>query len=132
MNLVIVDTSVWIEWLRARSLKRFSDAELARIAVCPPIIQELFQGLRPSNESEAFRERVLQLPCLGDPLALSMFTAAEGLYNRCRAKSVTVRSSTDCLIGAVAIHYGVPIMHRDRDYKAIAQVSDLRTVTSLA
>jgi predicted nucleic acid-binding protein len=32
---------------------------------------------------------------------------------------------TDCLIAAVAITHGVPVLHADRDFDALAQVSDL-------
>ncbi len=38
----------------------------------------------------------------------------------------TIRSSTDCLIAAIAIRNGVPVWHRDRDYDVIAKFTALR------
>ena len=64
-------------------------------------------------------------------MALSLYTEASDLYIRGRTKGYTIRSSVDCLIAAVAIHHKVPVMHLDRDYRAIEQISDLKTVASL-
>jgi predicted nucleic acid-binding protein len=41
---------------------------------------------------------------------------------------VTVRSSIDCLIAAMAIRHGIPVMHRDRDFAYLASVSDLKQI----
>jgi hypothetical protein len=37
-----------------------------------------------------------------------------------------VRSSVDCLIAACAIRHDLEVLHRDRDYAALATVSSLR------
>jgi len=36
-----------------------------------------------------------------------------------------VRSSVDCLIAACAIRHDLEVLHRDRDYTALAEVSAL-------
>jgi predicted nucleic acid-binding protein len=51
--------------------------------------------------------------------------AAE-IYREGRRKGHTIRSTTDCLIAAIAIENGVPMWHRDRDYDAIAKYTPLR------
>jgi predicted nucleic acid-binding protein len=38
---------------------------------------------------------------------------------------VTIRSSIDCLIAAIAIENRVPVWHRDRDFSAIATYTAL-------
>lgn len=131
MSVVLVDTSVWIHWLKTRPNKLLTDSQLSRTVVCPPIVQEILQGLRISKESRAFRECFMELPCLCKEVDLSLFVEAADLYAITRAKGHTVRSSVDCLIAAIAIREKVPVMHRDRDYDAISRVSALEVVNSI-
>lgn len=42
-----------------------------------------------------------------------------------RSKGLTVRSGIDCLIASVALRMGSPVLALDRDFEALAQVSDL-------
>jgi predicted nucleic acid-binding protein len=48
------------------------------------------------------------------------------LYRAARRSAVTVRSLIECLVAAVALRLGAPVLARDRDFEAIAQVSPLR------
>ena len=52
--------------------------------------------------------------------------ASSQLYRRVRRAGITVRSSVDCLIAACAIRHGLTVLHDDRDYPAIARVSELQ------
>ena len=38
----------------------------------------------------------------------------------------TIRSMLDCLIAAVAIRQGIPVLHSDRDFDALARHTELR------
>jgi hypothetical protein len=66
------------------------------------------------------------LPVLSDPLPKSLFLAASDIYRVGRDKGRTIRSSTDCLIAAIAIENRVPVWHRDRDFDAIATFTSLQ------
>lgn len=46
----------------------------------------------------------------------------------CRRKGLTVRSSTDCLIAALALERGDVLLHDDADFDAIARVRPLRSI----
>jgi len=48
-------------------------------------------------------------------------------YRTGRALGVTIRSSVDCLIAACAIRNGLPILHSDRDFDAIARFTPLQS-----
>ena len=48
------------------------------------------------------------------------------LYRQARVSELTVRKHIDCLIAAVAISHDVPLLHADRDFDALATVSELR------
>lgn len=124
--MILVDTSVWIELLTRRQGHKVSEQELLNFATCGPIAQEVLQGLRSDPASDRFRDVFLTLPMLSDPLPRSFFVSAAEIYRFGRAKGYTIRSSTDCLIAAIAIENRTPVAHRDRDYDAIAQYTGLR------
>lgn len=54
---------------------------------------------------------------------------AVALYRVARKQGRTVRASADCLVAAAAIRHDLTVVHRDRDYTAIASVSTLRERT---
>ena len=123
--MTLVDTSVWIELLAGRAERPTPD-ELSQFVTCGPIVQEVLQGLRTGRDSAAFQESLLALPCLSDPMPLGLFLDAAEIYREGRRKGHTIRSTTDCLIAAIAIDNGVPLWQRDRDFDAIAKYTPLR------
>jgi hypothetical protein len=125
--MTLVDTSVWIELLNGPLGSRVTEAELLNFVTCGPIVQEVLQGLRDDPAREAFRESLLALPVLSDPLPIALFLSAAEICRFGRAKGYTIRSSTDCLIAAIAIENRVPVWHKDRDFDAIARYTSLRT-----
>jgi predicted nucleic acid-binding protein len=125
--VILVDTSIWIELLSGKLRRQPTEEELLNCATCGPVVQEVLQGLRDDPQSQALRESFLALPVLSDPLPLGLFLAAADIYSRGRVKGYTIRSSTDCLIAAIAIENKVPVWHKDRDFDAISRFTALRT-----
>ncbi len=123
----LIDTSLWIDFTRARSpraLKQFiapyvlsPDAALAQ-----PIIYEV---LRHATDEEiaAVEAQFQTMPLLQTPEDL--WTRAAVLGQRCRRKGVTV-GSLDLLIVAVAIHHDAELLTFDRDFQSIGKACDLR------
>lgn len=102
---------------------------MLRFVTCGPVIQEVLQGLRPGIESVAFREAFLAIPVVSDPLSLDLFLSAADIYGHGRRRGLTIRSSVDCLIAAIAIDQDLTVWHRDRDFTAIARYTALRAVS---
>jgi len=125
--MTLVDTSVWIELLNGTLGTRVAQEELLNFVTCGPVVQEVLQGLRDDPAVEALRAGLLALPLLSDPLPVALFLSAAEIYCLGRAKGYTIRSSTDCLIAAIAIENDVPVWHRDRDFESIARYTSLRT-----
>jgi predicted nucleic acid-binding protein len=123
----MVDTSVWIELLNGRRGPRITDEELLNFAICGPVVQEVIGGLREHPWAGAFRETFLALPILSDPLPVETFLAAAEIYRQGRHKGYTIRSSTDCLIAAIALDHEIPVWHKDRDFETIAHFTGLQT-----
>jgi predicted nucleic acid-binding protein len=128
--LVVIDSSAWVEFLRrsehpARSAVRKILQSRTEIATTEVVTMELLAGARSDEEAQEVRSSMLALQML--PLnGLADFEVAAALYRACRQAGETIRTMTDCLIAAVAIEADAPILHKDRDFDAIARHSDLR------
>ena len=124
--MVLVDTGVWIDWLRGEAsaateaLAGLLDEGEACLA--PVILQELLQGARSPAALQTLRRRFSALPMLraADPVATHM--QAGELYARCRWQGITPRSPHDCLIVVTAVEHGVPLLHSDRDFAVLGAV----------
>lgn len=132
---MIVDTSVWIEFLRpgttvAGDRLQTMIADGDRIVVPETVMMELLSG--PTDEAVAAqRHRMLEAFEVESLVALADSLRAASLQRSCRRAGETVRNLGDCLIAASALRLDVPVMHRDRDFEVLALHSGLRTVSLL-
>jgi hypothetical protein len=125
--MVLVDTSVWIESFRARHPLQIEElVDFDEVVTCLPVIQEVLQGFRNERAYRIAAEAMRSLPVIESPLELPLFEEAIGLYRTARRQGFTVRSSVDCLIAACALRHGLTVLHRDRDYAALAKISSLQ------
>jgi len=128
--VILVDTSVWIEVFRARRpLDLEASVDLDDVATCLPIVQEVLQGFREENAYRRARDAMLSFPIVESPLGSDVFLDAVGLYRAARRGGRTVRPSVDCLIAACAIRHDLEVLHRDRDFAVLSQISALRERT---
>ena len=134
--MYIVDSSAWIEYLRRTGSR--ADLEVTRLVerehpaagVTEPVIMELFAGARDAGNLRRIERLTTAMPlCRVDPVC--DFAEAGSLYKMLRDKGVTIRSSVDCLIAAIAWRRKATIVHADRDFDAIAEHYPVR-VMSLA
>ncbi len=131
--MVLVDTSVWIDWLRKGSrpatvlLDRLIDEE--DIVLAPVVVQELLQGARGEAQLAELRAHFERLPVLLP--SRQTYADAGALYARCRWRGITPRSPHDCLIAQLAIEHDAPLLHDDRDFEAIATVAQRLTFVAL-
>ena len=125
--MVLVDTSVWVEFFRKPSrIDLPAVVDLDEVVTCLPVLQEVLQGFREEAAFTLARDAMLALPVVESPLRQEVFEEALGLYRRARAAGLTVRPSVDCLIAACALRHGLTVLHRDRDSGFLAKVSPLR------
>jgi predicted nucleic acid-binding protein len=126
-ELILLDTSVWIEvFRRGNPLRLEGVVEFDQIVTCLPVIQEVLQGFRDERAFRLARDAMLALPVVESPLGVSVVEEAVALYRAARRQGLTVRSSVDCLIAACALPHGLTVLHRDRDYPRLAKVSALQ------
>lgn len=124
--MYLVDTSVWIEvFRRSRPLDLESVVPFDEVATCLPVMQEVLQGFREERAFRIAREALFALPLVESPLGADLFEEAVRLYRDARRRGLTVRSGVDCLIAACALRSGLVVLHRDRDFEKLAEVSGL-------
>lgn len=128
--MVLVDTSAWVEFLRATGSAihhrvRGELGSLAPLATTDVIVMEVLAGARDAAHLQQLR-RLLNGCHLLPVLGLADFEDAAALYRTCRGQGVIVRRLTDCLIAAVAIRTGVPLLHADHDFDVIASCTGLK------
>ena len=125
--MVLVDSSVWIAvFKRDRPLDVTAHVAFDEIATCLPVVQEVLQGFRDESAYRKARQAMLNLPIVDSPMDQALFEQAVGLYRSARRAGITVRSSVDCLIAACALRHDLTVLHRDRDFPALAKVAALR------
>jgi predicted nucleic acid-binding protein len=128
--MIAVDSSVWIDVirgrdsLRVRSLRAWENSGEV-IALTDVVYMELLRGAPSTADLEEPRRLALQAPILR-MTQLSDFEHAADLYRRARAAGLTVRNVSDCMIAAVCIREGVPLLHDDADFDRLADVSALQ------
>jgi hypothetical protein len=128
--VILVDTSAWIELLRASGhpahiTLRHHLMRRSPIATTEPVVMELLAGVQRGEERSRLRARLMALPLLA-VRGLVDYEVAADLYRACRSRGATVRKLIDCLIAAVAIREGATVLHNDRDFEALARHTRLR------
>jgi predicted nucleic acid-binding protein len=127
--MLIADTSAWVEWLRATG----SPSSLAfreafnddRIVLPEPVKAELLFGARDRAEVGKLRQ-LLETVDFELVYPRDDFESAVELHHTARLRGVTVRGMVDCLIAAMALRIGLPILHHDRDFARLAPAIDLQ------
>lgn len=124
--MVLVDTSVWIEVFRKPAKFDLASAvDFGDVVTCLPVVHEVLQGFHDEHAFALARDAMLALPTVESPLRREIFLQATDLYRRARRSGRTVRSGVDCLIATCAIRNSLAVLHRDRDFNSIAEVSEL-------
>lgn len=124
--MLIVDTSVWIEVLRAAEKRGLFEAAVggADVVLTRFTQLELLQGSRDEREWRLLVEH------LGGQAYAEMTPAtwpdAARIYYDLRRNGQTVRSPIDCCIAQLAIQHDAELLHCDRDFEIIATVRNLR------
>lgn len=124
--MVLVDTAVWLDFLRNRDTKPV--ARLKRLlqdgeaAITPVILQELLQGASSPENFERLRAHFAVLPLLKPKSDATTHIAAAALYARCRWRGITPRSPHDCLIAQLCVEHKMALLHDDRDFESLARV----------
>ena len=124
--MILVDTSAWVKYDRATgslvdqrltSLIGTSD----QVAVTEPVVMEVLAGARDDRREQDLRRLLNRFHLIRfDPVV--HFDSAVRIYRTCRRAGVTPRGMVDCMIAAVAMATGTPVLAQDRDLDEMATV----------
>lgn len=133
--MMLVDTSVWIDFFAARNTAQVELLESTidqrvDLCLCGVILTEVLQGIRDDKQymqTESVLSNLIYLP-----MDQSTFLLAANIYRTLRSRGITIRNSVDCTIAAVCIEHKADLLHNDRDFDYIADVFGLQVVGSRA
>ena len=123
----LIDTSVWIDFTRARSSKKLK-AFIAPYVLDPeahltdPIAFEILRHATP-REAQQLNRPFQTMPLLVVPD--NLWAAAALLGQKCRQQGLTI-GSLDLLIAVVALHHQATLITFDDDFQQISAVSKLQ------
>jgi predicted nucleic acid-binding protein len=130
---VLVDSTVWIDFLRNRNTPHTDKlVELiqarADLCLCGFIMTEVLQGIREEKQYVMTKQQFGNLIYLESDQ--STFELGATIYRNLRKEGITIRNSIDCLIAATVIQHGVCLLENDRDFNFIDQHYPLSRVMS--
>ncbi len=124
--MTLIDTSAWVEFLRdTGSLVCVQVEELLaqEIYTCGPVRMEVLAGARDESHLGSLNRLLGRATVI--PTLPADYDNAAAIYRLCRREGETVRKLVDCLIASIAIRSGIPILHRDADFDALARHTGL-------
>lgn len=129
--MVIVDTTVWIDFFSGNSQKHVKIlenliAEREDICICGIILTEILQGVREDTAYKKTKQLLGNLMFL--PMQYSSFILSADIYRKLRRKGITIRKTMDCMIAAVAIEHDIPLVHNDKDFIPIEKHCGLKVL----
>jgi predicted nucleic acid-binding protein len=128
--VIVVDTSVWIDFFRDIDAPHVAAlAELIRhdagLAFTDIVLAELLQGARDDRDAARI-ERRLSSHELFELDRADDAGRAGSMYRAARASGHTIRRTLDCLIASVCVRESVAVMHADADFDRLALGTDLQ------
>ena len=126
--MVLVDTSVWVDLFRDSNgqvrdaLKRVTGDDATVLTRFSQL--ELLQGARDEHEWGVLAEYLEHQDYL--EAEADTWRNAARIYFDLRRRGRTVRSPVDCCIAELARQHDALLVHRDRDFVAIAEIRPVR------
>lgn len=125
--MILVDTSVLVDFLKGSATKSTSDFDYILDAGIPYginyyIYQEILQGARTIQEFQSLKEYLETIPFLYLIGGKDSYEQAALMNLNCRRSGITIRSTIDLLIARTAIEHDAWLLHNDKDFVNLAGV----------
>jgi len=120
--MILVDTSVWIEYFNGRrnnqtdKLDEFLSTE--HVIMGDIILCEILQGFRRDSDFNKAKKVLDYLQCYSISNKKLAIKSVEN-FRSLRKKGITVRKTTDVLIGTFCIENNIPLLHNDKDFSSL-------------
>jgi predicted nucleic acid-binding protein len=126
--MIVVDSSVWIDW--------FKDSETsgaAKLAACHAddilvgdiVLLEVLRGAADERHARGLEARLREYP-VAPMLDGRLAARAAANYRRLRSLGITIRTTSDLVIGTFCIEHDHLLLQNDRDFLPMAEHLGLR------
>lgn len=125
---VIIDTSIWIDVLKGKESGKILNLVVALVAEGKAVITDIIKHemLIGCRNKRQFNELKMYLDDLDIILFYHYFMEELTIFNfELRREGVNI-PFTDCQIAFLARKYRLPLLQKDRHFKLIAKVADLK------
>jgi predicted nucleic acid-binding protein len=117
--MILVDTSVWIDYFNGGDniFTEELDLQLSKgiVVIGDLILAEILQGFRKDNDFQLAKDSLDALVCFNIVSRTLAVKSAEN-FRLLRKKGITVRKTTDMLIGTFCIENKISLLYQDRDF----------------
>jgi predicted nucleic acid-binding protein len=117
--MIIVDSSVWIDFLNQRVTPQTSwlraPQNIATAGLTSLVLMEVLQGIRFDSRFRNAEQFFRTMPVF-DSLTWSLAVRASGNYRTLRRMGITIQSTIDCLIATFCIESRYQLLHSDSDF----------------
>lgn len=129
--MVIIDTTVWIDYLRGSQNPETNwlnhELDRQRLGLTDLILCEVLQGIR-DDRSFTQVHRALRRFEIFETGSVELAVAAARNFRRLRQRGHTVRKTIDCLIATFCLQGRHSLLHRDRDFDPFEQFLGLPVI----
>ncbi len=127
MTVHLVDTSVWVDFLRGISNPRVSLLESllhdGEAYLCEVTYAEICVGAKSPQQFQKFAQSFAGLPFLSLPNHWHQEIARMGYVLKSKGRKAFI---ADLLIALVALHHRVPLLSKDKDFEVFRALFGLR------
>ncbi|MEQ8694739.1 MAG: PIN domain nuclease [Gammaproteobacteria bacterium] len=128
--MILVDSSVWIDYFKGTANEEtdFLDSALGLepVGIGDLILTEVLQGIKSDSEYRKVKQLMMELSIF-ELLGQDRAIRAANNYRVLRKKGVTIRKTSDLIIGTFCIDESLPLLFRDRDFEPMIQHLGLRS-----
>ena len=128
--VILVDSSVWIDYFNGRSTPQADRLDLLLgthpVAVGDLILTEVLQGFR-DDKHYATAKRLLATATVYNLVDHDTALLAADHYRTLRKQGITVRKTIDTLIATFCIRNDLPLLYADKDFEPFRAHLGLRS-----
>jgi predicted nucleic acid-binding protein len=125
--MILVDTSVLIDYFKGvdnvgTQKFQFIQDNNINFGITNFIYLELLQGSKDDKEFETLKEYLETQIFYDVKSGKKSYEEASKIYNKCRKKGITIRSTIDIIICQIALENDLYLLHNDKDFEDILKV----------
>ncbi len=124
--MVLIDSSIIINFINGNQYRDKITTLISQKKFCTTeiIIMEILQGTKEDGAFFKIKSFMESLPLI--QITYDDYIEAANIYRTCRKKGITIRTSADCLIAAVAMNHNLELFSNDRDFDNIRKHFNLK------